>query len=188
MSDQNLCEWKNYQQLIKRFKEANINGDVQLMKKLKEEIHELCILCGAIPNKDLMRILEDNTVNVRDAMTFIERCINNGNVKPAETILNEINRIAGCDSGKCNCQHTEKMLTVIGFQTYEIHPDGTLSPYEEPPEVERSLPNPNIEEDRRKLTYPPICIETCEFIRHCGAYPRNLGNICVNRFDLMRGK
>jgi hypothetical protein len=99
------------------------------MEELKKEIHELCVLCGAIPNKELMKILEDNTVHVQEAMTFIERCITNGNVEPAETIINDINRIAGCNSEKCQCHTCEKMLTMINFEEYEIRADGSLTPF-----------------------------------------------------------
>lgn len=46
-------------------------------------------------------------------------------------------------------------------------------------------PNPNYSIEFNKNRYPDICGENCPNIRHCSAYPRNIGEICINRYDLL---
>jgi len=178
--------------LVKSLEEAKQEKDIERIIVYASELERYKILCG---NSPAIQLLEESMKRVSEELGLtthpaIERALS---AHPEH--------LCQCRT----CEHEKEVQPPpSGFRAILEHVTGTiernLEEEAEPQptsefrrmlnasgahETERSLPNPNLEEERRKSLYPPICIETCEFARHCGAYPRNLNNVCVNRFDLM---
>jgi hypothetical protein len=149
-----VCAWQSYQQLLKKFKEASLKGNIERMAEIKTELHDVCRLCGAFPIPEIMRILEDvelpeNDVSyLRNSFDVIERCADQLDFKTIKAIVTDINHITGCTCQ--NCEHEEVDFAAAmrrGFANIQ----GAVSP----------MAAPNLEEDRREQQYPEICTDGC---------------------------
>jgi hypothetical protein len=174
-----VCEWQSYQQLLKKFKEASLNGDVERMAEIKIEIHNICRLCGAFPLPEIMRILEDvelpeNDVNyIRNSLPFIERCADKLDFKTVETLVADINHLTGCNCQ--NCEHEEIDFAAAmrrGFSNIQ----GQVSP----------MAAPSLEEDAREATYPERCSDQCKFTTCPYRRMENYGLPCKQRWSPLK--
>jgi hypothetical protein len=204
-----FCHWSNYQTLIRKFKDASEKRDSERMMELKGEIHDMAKLCGLYPMPELMRILEDTHLNdndvayIRNSIPFIERCIDSGSFEPIEITVNDINQLVGCNSEKCQCQHST-LRTMTGFDVIELVQEGDeiFTKFPEPKESEkpldqpnpilqeverlmkeRGMANPNFEQQHRKQVFPEICSEQCPHVQCPYRRPQNYGKKCLSRFD-----
>lgn len=152
-----ICAWQSYQELLKKYKEASLKGNIERMAEIKTELHDLCRLCGAFPLPEIMRILEDvelpeNDVNyIRNSLPFIVRCADSLDFKTIKTVVGDINRITGCTCQQCEHEEIDFAAAMRrGFSNIQ----GAVSP----------MAAPNLEEDRREQQYPEICNILCEHI------------------------
>lgn len=153
-----LCEWQSYQQLLKKYKEASLKGDIERKAELKDELQNICRLCGAFPIPEIMRILEDvelpeSEVNyIRNSIPFIKRCADDGDFKTVDVLVADINQRTGCNCE--TCEHHENPdfgeAMVRGFSNIQ----GNVSP----------TAAPSLEEDAREKTYPETCTDGCKFV------------------------
>lgn len=152
-----LCEWQSYQQLLKKFKEASLKGDIERMAEIKTELHNICRLCGAFPLPEIMRILEDvelpeSDVNyIRNSLPFIERCADKLDFKTIDALVTDINHLTGCTCQQCEHEETDFAAAMQrGFGNIQ----GNVSP----------MAAPSLEEDAREAQYPEICGDGCKFV------------------------
>lgn len=115
-SDQDFCAWQSYKQLIQKFKEAT---DDEQKAKIKNDLHRLRQLCGKIPIPEIMRILEDvelpetEASYIRNSLNFIERCADKQDFKTINTLVTDINRIAGCDCQNCEPEKIDFAVAMV---------------------------------------------------------------------------
>lgn len=147
-----------------------------LVQQYKKGHHEVRLKIKNLTAK------EDQTRSVTRAMLLIEENLDNPEFEENANFLTEtIDTMLGSPKPH---QPPPKRYTLRGFDVYEIHEDGSLTIPEKP--KQRSLPNPNLIIELNKQRYPEKCGASCEYSRHCSAYPKNAGNPCINRYDLMR--
>ena len=176
---EDFCAWQSYKQLIIKFKEATEKGDGEQKAKIKNDLHRLCQLCGKIPIPEIMRILEDvelpetEASYIRNSLNFIERCADKQDFKTINTLVTDINRIAGCDCQNCE---PEKIDFAAAMRRGFGNVQGHVSP----------MAAPNLEEDRRKAQYPERCSAICEHITCPYRKQENYGLPCKQRWEPLR--
>lgn len=198
-----ICEWQSYQQLLKKFKDASLKGDIKRMAEIKTEIHNLCSLCGAVPIPEMMKILEDveisedNASYLRSSLNLIERCVDQRDVKTIDALVTDVNRVTGC-----GCQKGTRSKSGFRAQLDAALGTDSTDALEPEPEMhensgflrqlDASTKGSRKESKRVKPifryasfedTLPEICTNDCAIKRHCSSFPANEGNVCVKKSE-----
>ncbi len=164
--ERQICEWGYYKKLLKKLREASERNDLARMAELKEAIRSMACICGAYPESELLRVLEELELEendlryIRNSINFVTRSIDNGHLEDAETVIEDVTRLT---CGNCTKCKTAPMLSL--------------------PLILRNIDLQTQPKQPHALTWPDICSEDCKNIQCSYRKSENFGRPCVHLWE-----